>query len=167
MSENIRQLKDDLALFYPITCVEAVVGGNLGAGTIPKEIDLTSYLTNNFKATGNFIILNLYKGATDGTYMMRINVEVSRNESYSINAISPNVIAENIPLKYRPAMNVVLKTITDDTTCKATVVLQSDGKIVLYCVPDRIISRNEDTIVDTPTLSMNQVSAIGITCKSA
>lgn len=160
MEAYLRQLHDDLCNFYPITCLEAVVGGNIGAGTPPTEIDLTGYITEDFKSEYSEIKLYKYDDK-----MTQIVVEVERNPSYDINPTTENIIATGIPVTYIPERDIVLKTLTDDTNCKAVVVFKTTGDISLFCIPEERVDIEGDLVLVNPIMSMNQISSVGIILK--
>ena len=132
---NIRQLYDDLAYFYPITCVDAVVGGSVSAGVAPKEIDLGSYISGNFSGIFKLYIYD------DTLYFFDLKATV--NEGFNVTPSSNNLIAHGIPVAYYPLEPLVFKTVTDDSTCKANVLLDTNGELSLQIISRADISTNE------------------------
>ena len=156
MAINIKQLYDDLAKFYPISCVEAVVGGTVTEANEPTKVNLSDCITNNFK-TDNF----------EGSFMMyfyddnlvRINLEVSKNPSYDIKA-GKNIIASDLPVIYHPEKPIFLKALTDDEQCKVSVLLDTDGKVYMCVIPNEKISVSGNIINRYAIINISQISAM-------
>lgn len=155
----IKQLHDDLAKFYPITTIDAVIVGSVSSGNTPMEIDLSSYIDDNFKTDedrGSFKML-VYNDSF--TY---IRIDVSKNSKYAIKKGGNNIIAGGMPVAYFPERTMVLKTITDDPYSKCEVIWDTNGVVRLVVVPNEI-TIVEDGEVKTETIcTVNNISAIGL-----
>jgi len=159
----IRQLKDDLAEFYPITCVEAVVGGTLSEATIPTTIELSQYITENFTISDTPGLFRMYQYDSN---LLRIVLEVDKNPYYNITPGGNNIIAEGMPVAYYPERPIVLKTLTDDVKSKAVVLWDIDGKVRLCVLPHEEIEVVSNTeIRRSVKIHINQISAVGIRIK--
>lgn len=155
MSLNIRQLYDDLAYFYPITCVDAVVGGSISAGLTPEVVDLSSYISGNFSGIFKLYIYD---------NILRIFVaDITVNEGFNISPDSNNVITTGIPVVYYPQESLVFKTITDDNTCKANVLLDTDGMLKFHIVPRTEITTDSDgNIIKNKMIDITEIHANAI-----
>lgn len=140
MSIDLRQLHDDLAAYYPITCVQAVIGGNVMGGSSYEETDCSHCI--NTDAFSGSIIGQMY-GSTEKGRLVIINVDLSVNDGYQFNLDGDIIIATNIGADhYNP---IVFKTITDDTSCKVNVLLDTDDKLKLCIIPN-----NEVVVIPPP-----------------
>lgn len=152
---NIKQLYDDLGKFFPITCVDAVVGGSVSTRSTPKVIDLGSYISEDFSGIFKLYIYD--------DILKIFEVEVS-TENFDVSADSNNIIANGIPVSYYPQEPLVFKTVTDDNTCKANVLLDTDGILSLQLVPRREIQQViPKAIAVTTDTSSSGVEVVNIT----
>lgn len=139
MSIDLRQLHDDLAAFYPITCVQAVIGGSVMGGASYEETDCSDCI--NTDAFSGSIICQMY-GSTEKGCLVIIDVDLSVTDGYQFNLDENIIIATNINSHNIP---IVFKTITDDTSCKVNVLLDTDDSLKLCIIPN-----NEVVVIPPP-----------------
>lgn len=159
MGVLIKQLHDDLAAFYPITTVDAVVGGTITSAGLPDEIDLSSYITDDFKTDDDAGIFKMLIYHDSFTY---IALEVSKNPNYWLRKGGENVIAKGMPVAYFPERPIVMKTLTDDTNSKCDIIWDVDGYVRLVVVPNEEVTVNENVVNITQVVDINVISAVAI-----
>lgn len=157
MGVLIKQLYDDLALFYPITTVDAIVGGNIVNGGVPDEIDLSEYITDDFKTaedSGLFKMLMYHDSFTV------VNLEVSKNSNYALKKGGNNVIAKGMPVAYFPERPVVMKTLTNDPDSRCEVIWDVDGYVRLVVIPNETVTITNGVVSTTPVTHVTAISAV-------
>ena len=153
----IKQLHDDLANFYPISTVDAIVGGSITSAGLPDEIDLSSYITEDFKTEDDSGIFKMLVYSDSFTY---IALEVSKNPNYGLKKGGNNIIARGMPVAYFPERPIVMKTLTDDPDSKCEVVWDTDGLVRLVVVPNETVTISNNVVSTTSVVNVNAISAI-------
>lgn len=145
MNIDLRQLYDNDSDFYPMTCMEAVFTG-LALGSDYIETDLSDHLSSNY--TGNF------KSYTYENILYMYDLDIAIGDG--VDPLADNIIAEEINLVNGPYL---FKTITDDNSCKATVILDVDQKLKLCIIPQTKIDIVDGVVTKTIVSNVSKIKA--------
>lgn len=159
---NIRQLNDDISKFYPISCIEAIIGGGaLTEADDPSEIDLSDCIVEEFAGDEKNSTFKIYRHSNN---VNRYEINISRKTDHVMN-MGRNLIAKNIPLIYYPDKPILFNTYTNDTKSKCVMMLDIDGRLILNVIPYETYAVTGSNINRYSIIDVWNVSATGIVIK--